>query len=270
MEVTDRRALSVSRFIDQCGVCRVVAPVDFFVVCSCLGHTRIFFVWFSWVDAVIIQRARERAHRQIQRKDATEDILDSDQYGRHSRGMQRRYRGEYDYFHSLLSPFCHFFDNRSIAFSVMSCCRLASSVLKWYFVCEFIERAFQRVFEHALPILLSVRQAFLRNAFAYGISLQKYRVRHLLMLRVLTRILCFVHVQILNSSTTMLFDRDCLRFIAYCTNLFTRFYRSVFLMRQDIYFDLKMVFDYIIFFELFSTQLFVLLLKKNFLILKKI
>lgn len=134
MEVTDRRALSVSRFIDQCGVCRVVAPVDFLVVCSCLGHTRIFFVWFSWVDAVIIQRARERAHRQIQRKDATEDILDSDQYGRHSRGMQRRYRGEYDYFHSLLSPFCHFFDNRSIVFSVMSCYRLASSVLKWYFV----------------------------------------------------------------------------------------------------------------------------------------
>lgn len=103
MEVTDQRALSVSRFIDQCGVCRVVAPVDFLVVCSCLGHTRIFFVWFSWVDAVIIQRARKRAHRQIQRKDATEDILDSDQYGRHSRGMQRRYRGEYDYFHSLLS-----------------------------------------------------------------------------------------------------------------------------------------------------------------------
>lgn len=52
---------------------------------------------------MIIQRARKRAHRQIQRKDATEDILDSDQYGRHSRGMQRRYRGEYDYFHSLLS-----------------------------------------------------------------------------------------------------------------------------------------------------------------------
>lgn len=171
MEMTDRRALSVSRFIDQCGVCRVVAPVDFLVVCSCLGHTRIFFVWFSWVDAVIIQRARERAHRQIQRKDATEDILDSDQYGRHSRGMQRRYRGEYYYFYRLLSPFCHFFDNRSIVFSIMLCYCLASSILKWYFVYEFIERAFQRVFEHALPIFPSVRQAFLRNASAYGISL---------------------------------------------------------------------------------------------------
>lgn len=96
-ERPDRRALSVPRFIDQCGVCRVVAPVDFF------GG-----LFLPWTYAYLFRLGFSSAERGVDRgrwlvngpsgkqrgQNATEDILDSDQYGRHSRGMQRRYRGE--------------------------------------------------------------------------------------------------------------------------------------------------------------------------------
>ena len=151
---SDRRALSVSRFIDQCGVCRVVAPVDFFGGFFLVG-TYAYFFSFGFAESTpwSVRGLLNGPSGNYKGQDATEDILDSDQYGRHSRGMQRRYRGEGTYSRSLLSPFCHSFDDRSIAYPLVSRRRPTTFVSRRHFVCEICRTRVPTSFEkeHAAP-----------------------------------------------------------------------------------------------------------------------